>query len=549
MKTPIETPLAKLYDWERSRPDVGFLYQPFGQEWKSYSWRQAATQARQMAAALKDLGVQQGDRVALFSKNCAHWIMADLAIMLCGAVSVPLYANQSAETLTYVLKHSGTRFLFVGKLDEAPPAGAIPDDIKTISFPYECLVDCDYEWDLLLKRYAPFSESPDWPLDQLATIVYTSGTTGMPKGVMHTFRSLSFAPDHFVKHLEIDESDRFMSYLPLSHIAERALIELGALYAGGGVYFVESMDTFADNLRSASPTVFFSVPRLWQKFHDAILEKLPQKKLDLLLKIPVVSSLIKKKVQQNLGLHQARSIGSGAAAISPNLIEWYARLGIEILEGYGMTENMAYTSIMTRGDFHSGSVGKVLPDCEVKIDESGEILVKSDAVMAGYYLNDEATANTFKQGYLRTGDVGTLDADGYLSITGRVKDIFKTDKGKYVAPAPIENRILDEPLVDQLCLIGTGLPQPIALIVPSEQGMAMAREDLEEALQKIRSSINQQLESHEKIASFVIVKDAWTIESGFLTPTMKLKRHLVEKHYAPVIADKQLHKQAVVWEA
>ena len=549
MKTPIETPLAKLYHWEKQQPDEGFLYQPSGKTWQTLSWRQVSTEVRQIAAALKDLGAEPGDRIALLSKNCAHWIMADLAIMLCGCVSVPLYPNQSPETLTYVLQHSGSKLLFVGKLDEAPPRDAIPEDVKTIAFPYECLVPCEYKWEELRARYAPFSESPDWPLDQLATIVYTSGTTGMPKGVMHTYRSLSFAPDHFASHLSIDTGDRFMSYLPLSHIAERALIELGGLYGGGKIYFVESMDTFAENMRSASPTVFFSVPRLWQKFHDAILEKLPQKKLDTLLKLPIVSGLIKRKVQKTLGLHKARLIGSGAAAISPVLIEWYAKLGIEILEGYGMTENMAYTTIMTKGRFISGSVGKVLPDCDVRIDEAGEILVKSDAVMAGYYRNDEATANSFKNGFLRTGDVGNLDSEGYLAITGRVKDIFKTDKGKYVAPAPIENRILDEPLVDQLCLIGTGLPQPIALVVPSEQGLAMPRQQLEAELQDIRKRINQQLETHERIAAFMVVKNPWTIEDGFLTPTLKLKRHIVEKHYAPWIAKANHQKQAVIWEA
>jgi long-chain acyl-CoA synthetase len=295
------------------------------------------------------------------------------------------------------------------------------------------------------------------------------------------------------------------------------------------------------------PTVFFSVPRLWTRFQQGVLEKLPAQRLERLLRIPLLGRLVARKVRAGLGLDRARILVSGAAAISTGLLEWYRRLGMTLCEGYGMTEHFAYGCFNRPGQVRFGTVGRPMPHLQLRIDDSGEILLRSETLMQGYYREPEKTAETLKDGWLHTGDRGQLDEAGYLRITGRVKDIFKTSKGKYVAPAPIEGEIAKSHWVEQVCLMGSNLDQPLALIELSPAARQQPREAVSEALQQHLQAINQRLAVHERISHFILVHEAWTVDNGCMTPTMKIRRNVLEARYAEAIASLSA-SDAIVWE-
>ena len=526
-----KSPLEMFYHWEKETPNKLYMRQPINGEWYHWTWSETATQARKMAAYLKSLDFPANSKIATLSKNCAHWIISDLAIMMAGHVSVPLYPNLKAESITQILEHSEAKLLFVGKLDDFESMRpGVPKDLPCIAFPFYSEEGYPV-WDDLIQDVEPMTENVVRESNELATIIYTSGTTGMPKGVMHKFYNFSFATSNAVPLLGLATEERFFSYLPLCHIAERLLVEMGSLYSGGMVSFAESLDTFAQNLADTKPTAFLGVPRIWTKFQQGILGKLPQKKLNVLLSIPLVSSLIKKKIKSGLGLQEARNIFTGAAPTPVSTLKWFERLGIPIQEAYAMTENCCYSHVTLNDGIKFGSVGKALPHCEVKLSEENEILIKHVALMDGYYKEDKQTEETIKDGWLHTGDEGHIDAEGYLKITGRVKDLFKTSKAKYVAPAPIEMKLSANKNIEQVCVVGTGLPQPIALITLSEYGKSRPVEDVYGSLETTLNIVNPKFESHERLKKIVVLDKEWTIENNLLTPSMKIKRNEVERIY------------------
>ena len=523
------SPLEMMYKWEEEKGNEVFLSQPINSIWHDWTWEEVMLEVRKMAAYIKSLNLEKKSKIAILSKNCAHWIMSDLAIMMSGHISVPLYPNLSAKILNKILIHSETKMMFVGKLDDFEKMkSGIPSDVNCVTYPF---YSQDYpKWNDLIRDVSPLQENVIRDDNELATIIYTSGTTGDPKGVMHKFYNFSFATTNAVNALPLkDES--FFSYLPLSHIAERLLIEMGSIYCGGKVSFAESLDTFAQNLSYSQPSVFLGVPRIWTKFQQGILAKLPQKKLNILLSIPIISSLIKKKIQKGLGLSKARNVFTGAAPTPAALIRWFESLGIIIQEAYAMTENTCYSHVSFREKIKIGSVGQALPLCDVRLSDQNEIMIKHDALMDGYYKDEEQTNDTIKDGWLYTGDEGEIDSEGFLKITGRVKDIFKTSKGKYVAPSPIELKLSANKNIEQVCIVGTEIPQPIALVVLSDRGRDKTKEDLISSLEKTLEVVNPKLEKHEKIHNIIIVKEEWTIENNLLTPTMKIKRNAIEKIY------------------
>ena len=379
------------------------------------------------------------------------------------------------------------------------------------------------------------------------SIVYTSGTTGAPKGVMLSASAMARSAAWATSELGVGAGDQFFSYLPLSHAAERFLVQFNSLYSGAPVAFVESLETFASDLRHVRPTVFFSVPRLWTRFQQGVLEKLPQSRLDRLLGIPLLGWLVARKIRAGLGLDRARVLISGAAAISTGLLAWYQRIGLTICEGYGMTEHFAYGCFNRPGQVRLGSVGRPMPNLEVRIAEDGEILLRSQTLMQGYYRDPEKTAETLRDGWLHTGDKGTLDDDGYLRITGRVKDIFKTSKGKYVAPAPIEGEIAKCPWVEQVCLMGSNLDQPLALIELSPAARQQAQALVSAELLAHLAALNSHLEPHQRISHFVLVREPWTVDNGCMTPTMKIRRNVLEARYAGLVEQLPAH-QPLLWE-
>ena len=512
------------------------MLQPFEGQWHKFTWKQAATETRKLAAVLQSYNLPPKSRIALVSKNCAHWIIADMAIMMAGYESIPIYPNVGAETLSYVLKHSESKILLVGKLDDwnFMKAG-LPADVECISFPwYGPKQDGFKYWEDLTKNIAPLQGKPDRDLDDIMTIIYTSGTTGTPKGVVHTYRNLGWAVATGKASFGLENgSAKLFSYLPLSHIAERMLTELAGVNSNSEIWFAESLDLFVKNLSEAQPTIFFAVPRIWTKFQMGILAKLPQSRLNILLSIPIVKNIIRAKIKKGLGLNNCTNYLSGAAPISISLINWWAKLGVQIEEVYAMTENCAISHANKKTDFKAGTQGKPMSGVEVKFTDAGEILVKVPCNMQGYYREPELTAEALQDGWLHTGDRGVVDSDGFLKITGRVKELFKTDKAKYVAPAPIEMKICKNNYIEQVCVVGSNLPQPIGLVVLSAEGKAKEQSYMRQSLSKTLELINPELEKHERLHTLVVLKDDWTIENGLLTPTMKIKRNPIEDKYQP----------------
>ncbi|XWW46056.1 AMP-binding protein [Fibrella sp. USSR17] len=545
--------------WEKTKPDVTYLRQPVGDAFIDYSWAEVGQQARRMATYLSSLGLPAGSHIGLVSKNCAHWLIGDLAILLSGHVSVPFYPTLTGDQLRQVLVHSECQVLFVGKLDTEPNRWAamkpgVPDGVTLIGFPtYGSATRTDPDlmsWESIMAQYEPMQAVYHPQPDDLFTIIYTSGTTGNPKGVMIDYRAVAQAMADTRHHMLHDTPNaRFFSYLPLCHIAERNVVEAISLATGGTVYFAESLDTFAKNLAVAKPTHFLAVPRIWTKFQLGILEKIPQKKLDFLLQIPILSGVIKRKIRQGLGLNDAKLVLTGAAPMPQLLIRWFRALDIHIQEAYGMTENLGAVSLMPRHAMRDGTVGQLYPGMEVTIDpHTGEIMTKSGWLMRGYYKETALTESVLQNGWLATGDVGTLDEDGYLSITGRVKEMYKTTKGEYVAPSQIEFGFADNAFIEQICVAGQQLPQPLALIVLSEMGRHADRITVERSLEDTLTALNPRLHSYEQVRKLVIVRDAWTVDNNLMTPTMKIKRSIIEARYDARLQPWYDNAEVIIWE-
>lgn len=527
------SPLEKLYHWESATPDHPFLRQPINGEWYEWSWRDAGLEIRKLAAALKASTLKEGSHIAILSKNCAHWIMADLAIMMAGHVSIPLYPNLTAASIQQILEHSQASMVFIGKLDgwEQMRAG-IPQHVQMVSFPLYG-PNTGISWDEFIQGHQPLQDDIIRANDELATIIYTSGSTGTPKGVMHKIGNYGFAATNAVNYIGLQSNERFFSYLPLAHIAERFFVEQGALYSGGQISFAESLDRFLDNLREARPTLFLGVPRIWKKFQEGILTKISQKKLDMLLKLPIISSFIKNKIRTGFGFDKTKIMYTGASPIPEELLKWYRKIGFVIAEGYAMTENFAYSFGSLIEEARPGFVGHLLDHVDLRFGEDDEIFIRHEGMMDGYYKDPELTADTFTEdGFLRTGDRGRLDADGFLKIIGRTKEVFKTSKGKYVVPGPIEMKVGDHADVEMSYVTGEALPQPIVLITLTETGKNRPKESIIDELANHIQKINTQLDAHEKIGKAIVLEENWTIENNMLTPTLKLKRREIDGRYA-----------------
>ncbi len=562
---PSKLALQRLYHWEQTAPSRVVLTQPMGKEAggavATFTWAQVMDGARRMAAHLKAQGLQPGDRVALISKNTAWWLMADFSIWLAGGVSVPLYPTLAAETIRQILSHSEARWLFIGKLDgwagmqPGVPAG-LPCIRLPLAPPMAEMPAGTEDWDAITARTKPLAGNPLRDGDEMATIMYTSGTTGAPKGVMHSFATFAWSIEAGLKRLQsLDENARMLSYLPLSHVAERTLVEHGLLATGMQVYFADSLDTFAQDLQRARPTAFFSVPRLWVKFQQGINHKMPAAKLDRLLRLPLIGGLVRKKILKALGLDQCSFAAGGAAPMPPDLLRWYNKLGLDLVEVYGMTENCGISHATLPGKQRPGTVGLPYDGVQSRIAPAdGEIQMKSPGLMLGYYKEPGLTKEAYTaDGWLRTGDKGSLDAEGNLKITGRVKDLFKTSKGKYVAPAPIEDRLVMHDAIEACAVTGANLGQPLGIVMLNADGIAQAadaegRKALEASMAEHLKTINTQLDPHEQLDCVVLVTTPWTVDNGFITPTFKIKRNHVEEVYGARYERWVGARKKVIWE-
>jgi long-chain acyl-CoA synthetase len=427
-----ESPLAAFLYWESERSDEVYLRQPLNGTMVEYTFRQAGEEARKAASYLRSLDLPEKSHVGLISKNCAHWIMSDLAIMMAGYISIPLYPTINADTIAQILEHSEAKAIFVGKLDDFASQKAGIPDIPVISMKAYGMEE-GTSWESIMDDFDPLKEMPVQHPDDLMSIIYTSGTTGHPKGVMHSVAAFTLVTNTSLDVLPLPPNPRFFSYLPLSHIAERIIAEMGSIFRGGVVTFPESLETFASDLAAVQPHIFFGVPRIYAKFQEGVLKKMSPKKLKRMISLPIIGGIVKKKITEKLGLAEAQLIYSGAAPLASSVINWYAKLGITVMQGYGMTEDCILSHYNLPGANRVGTVGRVVPPAKARLSGEGEICIKSDCLTLGYYKEPEMTKELFDQdGYLKTGDIGEYDHEGYLTITGRVKDQFKTDKGKYI---------------------------------------------------------------------------------------------------------------------
>ncbi len=552
--------LQRLYHWEKTDPKRVALTQPMGAgAVQDFTWAEVADQVRRMAAHLQSQGWEPGSKVAILSKNCAWWMMSDLAIWMAGHVSVPLYPTLAPETVRQILTHSEAKACFIGKLDgwEGMKPG-VPADMPCISYalsPLDAIKS--YEgWEAICGRTPPLQGEPTRRADEIATLIYTSGTTGLPKGVMHSFGNFAWAIDAGLKRIPLSGDDRMLSYLPLAHVVERMLVEHGWLRTGMHIFFAESLDTFAADLQRARPTVFFSVPRLWVKFQQGVHAKMPPAKLNRLLGIPILGGIVRRKVMKALGLDQCKFDAGGAAPMPMAPLQWYSQLGLNLNEGYGMTENLALSHITEPGKNQQGTVGPTYDGVQHRIDpDTGEVQMRSQALMQGYYKEPEKSRESFTEdGWLKTGDKGTIDKQGLLRITGRVKDLFKTGKGKYVAPAPIEDKLVMHEAVEACVVTGANLGQPLGIVMLNADTAARvvndaaARTELEASLASHLKAINATLDPHEQLQCIVVVTTAWTVDNDIITPTFKVKRNRIEDLYARYYDTWESSGKRVIWQ-
>jgi len=544
------------YHWVKEKPKAPFLKQPFGNQWKILSYEEVYFEASKMVGALRNMGLVKGDHIAIYSKNCYHWIIADLAIMMGGFVSIPLYYNLSMEQLEQVLELSDAKAIFVGKLEQWWfPEEGILHDITIIRFPDyngNAKITQGFAWDELEANSAPCKENYIPDPEELWTVLFTSGTTGTPKGVMHKHKT----PVNIIKDDHKNDwigSGRlknhvFFSYLPLNHVAEKIGIFTTALLHGGTISFAESINTFIKNLQETQPSLFFAVPRIWTKFYLGVLEKLPLKKQRILFRVPILSNILKKKIRRGLGLANAQVIGTGSAITPAHIKSWYKQLGVHLTEAYGMTE---VCGSIVNAPMHNApvdSVGKPVPGCEIKIDpQTKEVLMKSPYMMIGYYNDKILTSKVLNNGWLNSGDKGFIDDQGFLKIIGRVSDAFKTSKGKYIMPNPLEEHIENNELIEQVCVTGLGIPQPIAIVNLSEMAKERSQKEVEYSLDNTLISLNKGLANYQRVSTIIIDNKIWNTENAILTPTLKIRRSEIDNQLGHHFIGWHEDKNKIIW--
>ncbi|KTD57912.1 AMP-binding protein [Legionella shakespearei] len=539
---------------EKEASDRVYLRQPRDGVWHTFTWAEVMLQARKVARFLQQAGLKKGSHVSIISKNCAEWFITDFGIHLAGMVNIPLFANQNEDSAHYVLEHGDVKLVFVGKLDDHQRVRQfIPEQYVTASLGYHNDLKVDHQWSDVLAC-EPLMDLTEPGADDLYTIIYSSGTSGSPKGAMYTNQSIANYLTLFPKDLlrvRVLPHYKLISYLPLAHVYERSAVQLGSVTMHCDVSFVESLDKFADNLKEIKPTFFTAVPRIWGVFQQKIEQKLPPAKMNFLLKIPLISSLIKKKIIHGLGLEECANSFSGASHLPISIIDFFEKIGIKIQEGYGQSENMAYATLSLLDEIKRGYVGTPRLDVEIKLGDESELLIKSPCLMAGYYKDKKTTKAAFTEdGWLKTGDVVELDAQNRVKILGRLSENFKNQTGEFIAPSPIEKRFTTNGMIEQLCLVGNTLPTNVLVVVLNEATLKnKKRDEIEQSLRETLHEVNAKLVKFEKISHIVVAKEPWTPENNRLTPTLKVKRKVIEKDFDGVIQNALGQHQQIVWES
>ena len=551
----VSSALESFYERERAHPDKVYLIQPYAEDLvEQFTWAEVGDQARRVAAYLRSLELEPGSHIALFSKNCAHWIIADLAIWMAGHVSVPIYPTLPSDAVRQILEHAECRAAVMGKLDSWQSVRpSISPDIPWIGLPLAPADPALLTWQDLLNTHAAPEEDYHPDPTAVATVVYTAGTTGPPKGVMLSFAAMFHAANNWLRLFVINDEDRLLSHLPLSNVAERQFVEVASLLAGETVFFVHSSDTFVRDMRRARPTVFFGVPLTWTKLQQSVFREVPAFVLNSLLKIPLLRRIPARLVLQSLGLDCIRYAVSGGAPPTDSVLHWFQKLGMNLVEIYGMTENCSYSHLGRPQRFKTGWIGLPNPGVEWRLAEDDELLVRSRANMLGYFKDPDATERVLDaEGFLHTGDLAEVDNEGFLRVIGRARDAFVTRAGKRIVPAAIERMLNADPLIEQSCVLGNDLAQPIALIQIRQSGADARRlgeKDISRRLAETLAEINKRLPYHQQLGCLVVIRDEWAMHNGFVTPTFKFKRHVVEATYQDRLKLWSASGEPIVWQA
>lgn len=555
-------------------------------EWVATSSRELIDKANAISRAFLKLGVEANDKIAVISMtNRTEWNIMDIGILQLGAQNVPIYPTISEEDYEYILNHSESKYVFVSCAEVLEKVLAIRDNVASLKevYSFDQLSGCKH-WTELLELGADTSNQDEVEKhkdavkpEDLATLIYTSGTTGRPKGVMLTHWNIVSNVLASKKRVPFEYGASALSFLPICHIFERMILYL-YLYCGITVYFAEGLDKISDNLKEVKPNVMTVVPRLLEKVYDKIIAKGAdltgiKRKLffwavELGLKfepyhangwwyekqLGLARKLIFSKWKEALG-GNLETMVSGSAALQPRLARVFGAAGIPVMEGYGLTETSPVISVndQRNAGWKIGSVGRIIDDIEVKIADDGEILCKGPNVMVGYYKDPGKTAEVIKNGYFHTGDIGEIDAEGFLKITDRKKEMFKTSGGKYVAPQLLENRFKQSRFIEQIMVVGEGEKMPAALIQPNyeflyewadrhnitlgENSDIVVNKKVLDRYQKEVDKANESFAKWEKVKQFRLTPDVWTVDEGHLTPTMKLRRKIIREKYIDLYND------------
>jgi long-chain acyl-CoA synthetase len=525
-----DTLTAYLDHWANEQPDDVWLRDRHGDDFTDWTWSRVREQVHALAAWEEANLSGPGVKVGILSRNCAHWFIADLGSIAAGNITIPMFTTLPGETAEYVMNFTDMKVLFVGQTENWDQVAAVlPDGIKLITLPGAEIEQPHQRLEDIVQPHLGQQPGYRCKHDDLISIVFTSGTTGLPKGVMQTHDSNILPINRFRVAFQLPDRARFFSYLPLSHIAERQIVEYSSLINGGNVYFNENLLTILRDLPECRPHMMFGPPRVWEQLQQVILGHFGgQEGVDQALQDDPEGT--GKQVRDMLGLDEAIYLLTAAAPTPPALIHWYEQFGLTLMEGFGQTEAMGLLA-NSKEDRRIGSIGKPVGEVEIRLTGEDELVCRAEGLSPGYYKQPEKTAETFVDGWVHTGDKARIDEDGFVYITGRVKDYFKTIQGKFVAPTPIENEFAKNPHTEQICLLGRGYSKTVMVCVLSGMAQQAEQAAIEADLRRIAGQVNDLVDKHARIGAVIISKDPWTIDNSMLTPTLKIRREQIESRF------------------
>jgi long-chain acyl-CoA synthetase len=522
--------MGYLDQWSTEQPDKTWLRERSGEQTHDWNWAAARDEIYAVGAWQEQQFKGHGHRVGLLSRNRAHWFFADMGSISAGNVVIPMFTTLPGEIADYVMSFTEMKLLFVGETDNWDQIRQVlPEDIQLVTLPGVDLEEEHVRWEDVVAPYRGQRPTYQCQADDLVSLVFTSGTTGLPKGVMQTHSSNIIPITRFTNAFATPHGARYFSYLPLSHIAERQIVEGSSLVTCGEVYFNENMGTLLRDLPECRPHIMFGPPRVWEQLQQGIISKFGSQEA-VGAALAADREGVGKMVREGLGLDEALYILTAAAPTPPALIRWYEEFGITLNEGFGQTECMG-PIVGSKENRRVGSIGKPMPGVEVRLSDEDELQVKADGCSPGYYKDPEKTAETFVDGWVYTGDKARVDEDGFYYITGRVKDYFKTIQGKFVAPTPMENIFAESDFTEQLCLLGRGYSKTVMTCVLSSAAQERSREEVEANLLERVQAVNDDVDKHARIGAVMVSTEPWTIENGILTPTLKIRREKIEERF------------------